>query len=247
MRLVDRNAEGIGSQTRPAFVRNTLLVAIAIAAVATFAAAQTPTITSISKVYAQQFQTITITGSGFGTMDPYQGDSNFISFDDATGGWEAGYAPSGNVQGLIVNSWTDTQIVLGGFTLNQAQWLPRVKDKFSISVFNAQTGSGPAFKRGTVKVIPTETTLTSSPNPSGQGQDVTFTATVTSGSGTPPDGETVSFISGQTTLGTGTISGGVAIFDTASLPVGTTVVKAVYAGDSQFKLSKSKPVKQVVQ
>jgi Bacterial Ig-like domain (group 3) len=217
-----------------------------VAAAMSSAFAQSPKITSISKVFAQQYQTITITGSGFGTLQSYRGDSNYIAFGDSRG-WEAGYAPDGNLQGLIVNSWTDTQIVLGGFTLNQSQWLPRVGDKISIAVWNAQSGNGPSVKKGRVSTIITDTTLTSSPNPSSQGQDVTFTATVTSSAGAPPDGETVSFVSGQSTLGTGTLSGGVAIFDTMQLPVGTTVVKAVYAGDSEFKGGKSKPVKQVVQ
>src|SRR5450755_2711526 len=80
------------------------------------AAAQTPKITSLSKVAAEQYQTITITGSGFGTLQPYTGDSDYISFGDGTRGWEAGYAPDGNCITLIVNSWEDSQIVLGGFS-----------------------------------------------------------------------------------------------------------------------------------
>jgi len=226
-----------------------LLVMSTLAAGVSSATAQTPTITSISKVTAQRFQTITITGTGFGTMQPYNGDSNFLAFNDGTAGWQAGYAPDGNAEGLIVNSWTDTQIVLGGFSGNFGeQFLPDVKDKIWISVWNPQSGVGPSVKRGTVAPVPTTMTLSSSPNPSTQGQDVTFTATITSSDGPPPDGETVSFVSGLTQLGTGTISGGVATFNTTTLPVGITRVSAVYAGDAEeFKNSKSKPVKQVVQ
>ncbi len=88
------------------------------------------------------------------------------------------------------------------------------------------------------------TTLTSSPNPSTYGEAVTFTAVVTPA---PPDGETVSFMKGKTVLGTGTLSGGTATFVTSTLKVGTTSVKAVYAGDSEFGTSKSKAVKQVVE
>ena len=153
MHFVKREVDSDRFRMDKAFVWHAVLLVVAIMTVASFAAGQSPKITSISKVFAQQFQTITITGTGFGTMDPYQGDSNFISFGDGTGGWEAGYAPDGNVQGLIVNSWTDTQIVLGGFTLDATQWLPRVGDKFSISVWNAQTGSGPSGKRGKVKAV----------------------------------------------------------------------------------------------
>jgi hypothetical protein len=76
---------------------------------------------------------------------------------------------------------------------------------------------------------------------------VVFTATVTSVIGAPPDGETVSFIKGLTVLGTGTLSAGTASFTTSTLKVGTTTVKAVYGGDSNFDISTSKAVKQVVQ
>jgi len=44
----------------------------------------------------------------------------------------------------------------------------------------------------------TTATTTSSPNPSTSGQPVTFTATVTANVGTPPNGETVSFVKGTT-------------------------------------------------
>ncbi len=54
----------------------------------------------------------------------------------------------------------------------------------------------------------TTTTASSSPNPSTYGQAVIFTATVTSSAGSPPDGETISFMKGTTVLGTGTLSGG---------------------------------------
>jgi hypothetical protein len=92
----------------------------------------------------------------------------------------------------------------------------------------------------------TTTTLSSSPNPSTYGVAVTFTSVVGSSAGTPPDGETVSFIKGKTVLGTGTLSGGSANFTTSALPVGTYSITAVYGGDSDFKASKSKAVKQVV-
>ncbi|HEX7422266.1 MAG TPA: Ig-like domain-containing protein [Terriglobales bacterium] len=64
--------------------------------------------------------------------------------------------------------------------------------------------------------------------------------------GAPPDGETVSFKKGTTVLGTGSLSSGSASFTTSTLPVGTSVVKAVYGGDIHFGGSKSNTVKQVV-
>jgi hypothetical protein len=51
-------------------------------------------ITNISTVSTEQYQTIAITGSGFGTQASYTGDSAFISFEDvsANPGWQAGYS-----------------------------------------------------------------------------------------------------------------------------------------------------------
>jgi hypothetical protein len=92
----------------------------------------------------------------------------------------------------------------------------------------------------------TTTSLSSSLNPSTYGQSVTFTAVVTSALGAPPDGESVTFMKGTSVLGTGTLSGGSASFTTATLPVGTDAITAVYGGDSNFSGSKSNVVKQVV-
>jgi len=41
-----------------------------------------PVVKSLSTVTAEQYQTITIKGTGFGTMAPYTGDSYYISFFD---------------------------------------------------------------------------------------------------------------------------------------------------------------------
>jgi hypothetical protein len=70
-------------------------------------------------------------------------------------------------------------------------------------------------------------TLASSANPSLFNQSVTFTATL-------PSGATgnVSFSSGATSLGTGTIANGVATITTSSLPVGSNPISAQYSGDS---------------
>ncbi len=97
-----------------------------------------------------------------------------------------------------------------------------------------------------IVLVSTTTTLTSAPNPSTDGEAVIFTAVVTSSSGAPPNGETVSFMKGKTVLGTGKLSSGSATFTTSALPVGTTAVTAVYAGDSNFEGSTSNTVKQVV-
>jgi len=230
------------------------LMLVCIAA-ASPAMAQSPEITSISKITTQQFQTITITGSGFGTHKAYTGDSDYISFLDTTKKWQAGY--QGCLLGfcttdtvtLIVHEWTDTKIIVGGFSGDWGSdgFTLSVGDSEQISVFNPQTSAGPAQKTVTIVGETTTTTLGSMPNPSDVDESVTFTAKVDSKSGPPPDGESVSFMQGKTTLGTGTLSGGTATFMTSKLGKGTHSITAVYAGDADFAGSTSKPDKQVVQ
>ncbi len=70
--------------------------------------------------------------------------------------------------------------------------------------------------------------LTSGSNPSTYGNSVTFSATI---SPAPTNGETVTFKDGVTTLGTGTISAGVAAFSISTLAYGSHSITAVYAGD----------------
>lgn len=94
----------------------------------------------------------------------------------------------------------------------------------------------------------TTTVLVSSPNPSVFGQPVTFTATVTpaaGGMGTPTG--TVTFMDGNTVLGTGTLNAsGVASFTTTTLSAGGHAITAVYNGDSSFARSSSAAVSQTV-
>jgi len=92
----------------------------------------------------------------------------------------------------------------------------------------------------TVGLATATTTLAVTPNPAQVGATVTFTATIAS-NGTAPTG-TVSFLSGTTVLGAGTISGGKATFSTATLAVGTYSITASYAGDANNAASTSAPV-----
>jgi hypothetical protein len=223
--------------------RGAVVMFSCLVAATSLAIAQSPKITSVSKVSAQQYQTIVITGNGFGTQQPYTGDSPYISFNDFTRSWQGGYP--GNTVTLVVNSWEDSQIVLGGFSGAFSQFGLGIGDHIGVYVWNPQSGIGPAHRNGKVTALPTTVELTSSPNPSADGQAVTFTAEVAASGGAPPDGEPVSFMAGTTVLGTGTLSDGSATFVTSTLPVGKTTVKAVYGGDADFKGSKS--VKQVVQ
>jgi len=93
--------------------------------------------------------------------------------------------------------------------------------------------------------------LTSSLNPSSPGDNVTFTAVV-SGSdsaGDTPSG-TVTFYSGSTSLGSGTLSvvdgQDEATLQTSALVLGSQEITAVYGGDSNFQSSAATLTQSVV-
>jgi uncharacterized repeat protein (TIGR03803 family) len=111
--------------------------------------------------------------------------------------------------------------------------------------FSSLSGCGTVFRLQKA-ATQTTTTLTTSPNPSAYGQPVSFSASVTSSAGSPPNGETVTFMNGKTTLGTGTLSGGAATLSYSALSVGKATITAVYGGDSNFSGSTSNKVSQVV-
>ncbi len=92
----------------------------------------------------------------------------------------------------------------------------------------------------------TTTTLASSANPSNFGGAVTLTATVSSTAGTPANGDTVKFIDGTTTLGTGSLTAGVASFTTTAITAGTHKIKAAFVTDSSYAASSSVVLSQVV-
>ncbi len=107
-----------------------------------------PVITTVAPILAQKKQTITISGKGFGRFRSYAGDSPFLRIRDLTGHWNAGYLgdrPFDKV-GLAVISWTDSRIVLGGFSgaYGRFRWRLKPGDRLVIEVWNPQTRAGPA-------------------------------------------------------------------------------------------------------
>ncbi|MGC2638498.1 MAG: Ig-like domain repeat protein [Acidobacteriaceae bacterium] len=113
------------------------------------------------------------------------------------------------------------------------------------SVDVAGTKAAPQTTSFTIE-SPTITTLTASANPILVGGSVTLTATVMpSISGTP--GGTVSFKRGGLTLGTGTLSGGVATLTTTALVLGNDNLTAVYGGATYYLASTSATLAETVQ
>ena len=109
-------------------------------------------------------------------------------------------------------------------------------------------GSTSAALSQTVNADSSTTTLSSSANPSAFGQSVTFTAAVTAnspGSGLPTG--TVTFKNGSTVLGSPSLdASGHATFTTATLPMGSNSITAVYGGDTNFTGSTSAILTQTV-
>jgi hypothetical protein len=229
------------------------LMLLGVVAAASITEAQTPAttpkITSVSKITTAQHQTITITGTGFGTHSAYTGTTKFISLYDSTKKWEAGFSPDLDTVTLIVNSWTNTKIVLGGFAgkWGTQNFTLAVGNSEVVKIWNAQSsggsegascGSSCASKTVTVAAAATSTELRSSKSSTVYGEPVTFTAVVTSSGGVPPDGEKVSFMVGEQVLGVGTLHGGVARFTTSALEFGSNTIRAVYPGDTEFESTR---------
>lgn len=114
--------------------------------------------------------------------------------------------------------------------------LPAKTGTFTVTATASGYASLP-FSETALAKSSTSTTLHSNANPATVGQAVTLTATVSSGAGSIPNGETVTFMSGTTVLGTGTLASGVTTFTTSTLPAGVYPVVASYPGDPTFAAS----------
>jgi hypothetical protein len=117
---------------------------------------------------------------------------------------------------------------------------------------NSFTASTSVADAVTITVAPTTTTATSSGASIPVSQSITLTATIaTQSSGAAPTG-TVTFKTGSTTIGTGTVAGTAAVLTGSGAPAGGTAsasvsftsagaqsVTAVYSGDSNYAGSTS--------
>jgi hypothetical protein len=105
-----------------------------------------PLITSVSAITNDGTQTIIISGSGFGSAAPYvDQDSSSLEIADETTAWQACYSGLGNVVTCSIMSWTNTTIVLSGFGsyYGYVNWTYQPGNSLTVSVWNAQSGSGP--------------------------------------------------------------------------------------------------------
>jgi len=105
---------------------------------------------------------------------------------------------------------------------------------------NFQASTSPGLAQTVSPTAPTTTALTTSASSITFGESITLTATIAKGDSTSgsPTGS-VQFFSGTTSLGTATLTDGVATLSTTSLPAGSDSVTARYLGDSTFAPSTS--------
>jgi hypothetical protein len=157
--------------------------------------------------------------------------------------------PTGTVSFLDGSTTLGTGTLSGGTATLSISTLAALAHSITV-VYGGDTNfltSPSGILTQTVKQAATTSAVSSSANPSASGQAVTFTATITPvspGSGTPTGN--VTFDDGSTVLGTVALTDGTASFTTSSLAVGTHSIKAVCAGDTNFKASTSVVLKQVV-
>jgi len=102
-------------------------------------------ITHVSAIGSAASQTVYIDGCGFGSNQPYEGDSSYLQkHDDAGSGWDAGY--TGDDVTVNVTSWTDKRVVLDGFGGRYGKPGRKFKpgDQIKITLWNRVAWNGSA-------------------------------------------------------------------------------------------------------
>jgi hypothetical protein len=113
------------------------------------------------------------------------------------------------------------------------------------AVANATYSASSATSSITVMQAASQLALSASSTEAPTGSSVTLTATATSSSGTPTG--MVAFLSGGTTLGTGTLNAqGVATLAVSTLPAGSNTITATYPGDTNFSGSQAQLAGKIV-
>jgi hypothetical protein len=165
-----------------------------------------------------------ITNFGNATLDPgsvsLSGDTDFF---------------------IVFDGCSFTAVQPGNSCLVQLQYFPTFVGN-GFATLNVPYNNGgliAASVTGTGVQANTSTAVVSSANPSVHGQPVTFTATVSSAtfgtaSGTVTFRDCAGSICAFQTIGTATLSGGVASLTTSSLLTTTHSIEAIYNGDANF-------------
>jgi len=155
-----------------------------------------------------------------------------------------GVGPSGTVNffedGTQIGSGTVTAGVATFSSTTLSSATAHSFDAVYLGDSNYLTSTSPAVASAATGSVATTTALNVSPNPPVSGSTTTLTATISqTGSSSSPTG-TVTFYEDSVSIGTGTVSGGVATLTSTALS--STVAHsfiAVYGGDTTFKTSTS--------
>jgi DNA-binding winged helix-turn-helix (wHTH) protein len=105
---------------------------------------------SVSAIVPEARQRIFIRGRSLGLHTPFANtDSAYLAIRDKSADWSAGRLIPQNWDEVTVDveSWTDTEIVVSGFSGDYGNngWKLNAGDEIEIAVWNPQSGAGPAL------------------------------------------------------------------------------------------------------
>ncbi len=147
-----------------------------------------------------------------------------------TGTYCSTFLGAGNTEQTTMSNWSDGVPVTPMSYYADPTQLPPV------------TGCGVGSPNPWQKPTTTSLGLSAGSNPSVGGQSLTFQATVSPSTATG----NVTFFDGANPLGSGTLSGGIAAFNTAALAIGQHSIGATYNGDARDAPSMAGTLAQAV-
>ncbi len=203
--------------------------------------------TSTSAALTQVVNTIATTTSVVSSLNPSTSGAS-VTFT-ATVATQGTIAPTGNVSffdgATLLGSTAITATKTAAFTTSALTTGSHTITATYAGDTNYVTSTSAALTQ-VVNAAATTTVVTSSLNPSPTGGSVTFTATVTTPGTITPTGN-VSFYDGATLLGSTAITAArTAAFTTSTLAIGSHIITATYAGDTNYVTSTSAALTQVV-
>jgi hypothetical protein len=109
-----------------------------------------PVITTVTAIGPIRDQPIRIVGHGFGVHTGYRNqDTPYLAIRDNTAHWAAGRIIPVNWDEVTLNvaSWTDSEIIVTGFSgaYGKRGWKLSVGDEIEVAVWNPQTRAGPGI------------------------------------------------------------------------------------------------------
>lgn len=193
-----------------------------------------------------QFSSLTLTSS---ENPSFVGDS--VTFTAKLSS-PAGGTPTGTISFSIDGQVVSTVTLDASLTATYTTAGLAVGSHKVVATYSGDLAHDPATASLTqvvVAYIPTQTTLTCSPNPAQYGTTVVCTATVASALGNHPGPTTgsITFYDGTTALGTVALSGSaIATLSTSSLAAGLHPITAVYARMAPYDTSTSNTVNEII-